>query len=256
MLVFPQPTTGAAALHPVIRKHATRTVANVLGDGRTVVFADPDAGIREWELRATGLTLEEWTAIEDAVPGRVGKVYGVHISGSGGQPAAAQRGVRRAGVGQRSTDSADAGSRRPTGNHAGDAGGQRGLGCGRGSTDAGGAGEFPVRAQRVGENDGWIKRDALGNDSRRECDTQYRADEPVDTSFPGNQSGVKYGQRGVRGAAGCRRVGGLVRDATAGAARRVGLQENRSERRCVRKRAVCRGRSDCDCARGRMCSMR
>jgi hypothetical protein len=73
MLVFPQPTTGAAALHPVIRKHATRTVANVLSDGSTVVFADPDAGIREWELRATGLTLEEWTAIEalfQAVSGR------------------------------------------------------------------------------------------------------------------------------------------------------------------------------------------
>jgi hypothetical protein len=64
MLVFPQVTTGASAVYPVTRKVTTRTVMNALGDGSTVVFADPDAERREWELRAGGLTLEEWTAIE------------------------------------------------------------------------------------------------------------------------------------------------------------------------------------------------
>jgi hypothetical protein len=74
MLVFPQLTTGAAAVYPVFRKYVTRTVVNALGDGNTVMFADPDAGMREWELRAAGLTLEEWTAIEtlfQAVSGRL-----------------------------------------------------------------------------------------------------------------------------------------------------------------------------------------
>jgi hypothetical protein len=73
VLVFPQLTTGAPALYPVVRKNTVRTVANTLGDGSTVVFADPDAAVREWELRAAGLTLVEWTAIEalfQAVSGR------------------------------------------------------------------------------------------------------------------------------------------------------------------------------------------
>lgn len=64
MLVFPQLTTGSSALYPVTRQNLTRTVVNILGDGSRVVFADPDAGEREWVLRAAGLTLEEWTAIE------------------------------------------------------------------------------------------------------------------------------------------------------------------------------------------------
>jgi len=45
-----------------------------MGDGSRVVFADIDAGIQEWDVRATGLTLEEWTAIEtlfQAVSGRL-----------------------------------------------------------------------------------------------------------------------------------------------------------------------------------------
>ena len=37
---------------------------NTLGDGRTDVFADPDAAMTAWELRATALTLAEWNAIE------------------------------------------------------------------------------------------------------------------------------------------------------------------------------------------------
>ena len=73
MLVFPQLATGAAVLYPVTRRNVTRTVVNALGDGSTVVFGDPDAGTREWELQATGLTLNEWTAIDtlfQAVMGR------------------------------------------------------------------------------------------------------------------------------------------------------------------------------------------
>ncbi len=73
MLVFPQLATGASAVYPVTRTNVTRTVVNALGDGSTVVFGDPDAGLREWELRATGLSLSEWTAIDtlfQAVMGR------------------------------------------------------------------------------------------------------------------------------------------------------------------------------------------
>lgn len=75
MLVFPQLTTGAAALYPVARKYTARTVVNTLGDGSTVVFSDPDGAVREWEVRAIGLTLAEWTAIEalfQSVSGRLG----------------------------------------------------------------------------------------------------------------------------------------------------------------------------------------
>ena len=64
MLVFPQLASGSAAMYPVLRKNVTRTVVNVLSDGSAVVFADPDAASREWELRPIGLTLEEATAIE------------------------------------------------------------------------------------------------------------------------------------------------------------------------------------------------
>jgi hypothetical protein len=64
MLVFPQIVTGGSALYPVTRHSVQRTAVNTLGDGRTDVFADPDAAMAAWELRATGLTLAEWNAIE------------------------------------------------------------------------------------------------------------------------------------------------------------------------------------------------
>ncbi len=64
MPVFPQLTTGAASLYPVTRKYQARTVVNSLADGSSVVFPDPDAAVRHWELRAAGLTLAEWSAIE------------------------------------------------------------------------------------------------------------------------------------------------------------------------------------------------
>ena len=64
MLVFPQLVTGASALYPVTTKSLQRTVQNVLADGSTVVLADPDAAAMAWELHASGMTLEEWNAIE------------------------------------------------------------------------------------------------------------------------------------------------------------------------------------------------
>ena len=64
MLVFPQLLTGASALYPVTKTSIQRTVVNTLGDGSTVVFADPDAAATGWELHASGMTLAEWTAIE------------------------------------------------------------------------------------------------------------------------------------------------------------------------------------------------
>jgi hypothetical protein len=64
MLVFPQLMTGASALYPVTKTSIQRTVVNALGDGSTVVFSDPDAAALAWELHASGMTLEEWTAIE------------------------------------------------------------------------------------------------------------------------------------------------------------------------------------------------
>jgi len=64
MLVFPQIVTGGSALYPVTRHAVQRTAVNTLGDGRTDVFADPNAAMAAWELRAMGLTLAEWSAIE------------------------------------------------------------------------------------------------------------------------------------------------------------------------------------------------
>ena len=73
MLVFPQLTTGAAALYPVTRQSALRTVVNTLSDGSTVVYSDPDAAQTMWELAAKGLTAAEWNSIEalfEAVAGQ------------------------------------------------------------------------------------------------------------------------------------------------------------------------------------------
>jgi hypothetical protein len=64
MLVFPQLATGASALYPVIKRQGTRTVVNQMGDGSTVIFADDDAALVQWELHAVGLTGAEWNAID------------------------------------------------------------------------------------------------------------------------------------------------------------------------------------------------
>jgi hypothetical protein len=75
MLVFPQLSSGAAALYPVRRRRRARTVRNVLRDGRAVVYSDPDWARIEWDLDATGWTETEWAAVEAlflAVEGRRG----------------------------------------------------------------------------------------------------------------------------------------------------------------------------------------
>jgi len=73
MLVFPQLVTGAAALYPLTKRLARRTVFNDLSDGSTVFLEDPDAPALDWEIRAKGLTAAEGAAIEalfDATGGR------------------------------------------------------------------------------------------------------------------------------------------------------------------------------------------
>ena len=64
MLVFPQLSTGAPALYPLMKTSRRRTVVNTLGDGSTDLYADADAASLGWELHATGLTAAEWGAIE------------------------------------------------------------------------------------------------------------------------------------------------------------------------------------------------
>lgn len=65
MLVFPQLTTGSAALYPIRRRRSARTVRNELRDGATVVYRDPDWVRTEWELEAAGWTAAEWAAVEE-----------------------------------------------------------------------------------------------------------------------------------------------------------------------------------------------
>ena len=64
MLVFPQLTTGGAALYPLIRQRAARTVLNTMPDGHTVGYSDAGAAQTQWELHAAGLTAAEWNAME------------------------------------------------------------------------------------------------------------------------------------------------------------------------------------------------
>ena len=64
MLVFPQLVTGASALYPLKKTSIQRSAVNTLGDGTTVVFADPDGAALGWELHASGLTAAEASAIE------------------------------------------------------------------------------------------------------------------------------------------------------------------------------------------------
>jgi hypothetical protein len=73
MLVFPQLSTGTAAVYPVVRRNYTRSVVNVLSDGSIDLYHDPDGDRREWELQGQGLTGAECAAIDalfTAVRGR------------------------------------------------------------------------------------------------------------------------------------------------------------------------------------------
>lgn len=75
MAVFPQLTTGAAALYPLRRSRRRRSVINTLGDGSQVRYSDPDFSETRWRLEAVGLNGEEWGAIETLfadVHGRLG----------------------------------------------------------------------------------------------------------------------------------------------------------------------------------------
>jgi hypothetical protein len=64
MAVFPQLTTGAAALYPLRRSRRRRSVINTLGDGSQLRYSDPDLSETQWRLEAVGLSGEEWGAIE------------------------------------------------------------------------------------------------------------------------------------------------------------------------------------------------
>jgi hypothetical protein len=64
MAVFPQLTTGAAALYPLRRSRRRRSVINTLGDGSQVTYSDPDLAETRWQLEAVGLNAAEWGAIE------------------------------------------------------------------------------------------------------------------------------------------------------------------------------------------------
>lgn len=64
MAVFPQLTTGAAALYPLRRSRRRRSVINTLGDGSQVTYSDPDLAETGWQLEAVGLNVAEWGAIE------------------------------------------------------------------------------------------------------------------------------------------------------------------------------------------------
>ncbi len=67
MLVFPQLSTGASALYPVVKRRMKRTVVNVLGDGSKDIYADSDFALVEWELRPKGLTGAEWNTIDSLI---------------------------------------------------------------------------------------------------------------------------------------------------------------------------------------------
>lgn len=56
MLVFPQLSTGTVAMYPLRRTVRRRTVQNVMADGSSVVYGDPDFGVKQWDLEAVGLS--------------------------------------------------------------------------------------------------------------------------------------------------------------------------------------------------------
>jgi hypothetical protein len=65
MLCFPQLSTGSAAQYPIVRRRRTRSIVNETPGGGRVTFPDSAAESLEWELALSGLTTQEWTAIED-----------------------------------------------------------------------------------------------------------------------------------------------------------------------------------------------
>jgi hypothetical protein len=65
MLYYPQLSTGAVAQYPLRRSALTRSIINLLPDGSAVKLADPDARAERWELRYSGLSDSERTAVEE-----------------------------------------------------------------------------------------------------------------------------------------------------------------------------------------------
>ena len=188
MLVFPQLATGASALYPVTRRNVTRTVVNALGDGSTVVLGDPDAGMREWELRATGLTLNEWTAIDtlfQAVTGRFATFTFLDPFGN--------LLLRSEEFGDPAWDNSPliqltAGVSDPLGTTRATQVVNAGSAAGAGGADAGRTWELPIHAERVGEDDGRIERHSIRNDLGGKRDAEYRLDEPVEAGFVGRRA--------------------------------------------------------------------
>ena len=75
MLYFPQLTTGATSQLPCTKRILQRTVVNEQHAGQTIKLFDPGACAVEWQMRLSGLALEEWAAIDalfEAVEGRLG----------------------------------------------------------------------------------------------------------------------------------------------------------------------------------------
>src|SRR5260370_40961622 len=64
MVGCPQISNGALAVYPVTKGIVQRAVVNLIEDGRSDVLSGPDAVCIGWELRPSGLTRAEWTAIE------------------------------------------------------------------------------------------------------------------------------------------------------------------------------------------------
>jgi hypothetical protein len=75
MLYFPQLITGATSQLPCTKKIFQRTIVNSEPNGGTVKLFDPGACAVEWDMQLSGLTLEEWTALDalfEATEGRLG----------------------------------------------------------------------------------------------------------------------------------------------------------------------------------------
>jgi hypothetical protein len=64
MLYFPQLMTGTAAQLPCTKRVLQRTVANEQPDGGVIKVFDPGGYRVQWDMQLSGLTSEEWSAIE------------------------------------------------------------------------------------------------------------------------------------------------------------------------------------------------
>ena len=150
MLVFPQLVTGASALYPVTLKSIQRTVVNVLGDGSTVVFADPDAAATGWELHASGMTLAEWTAIESLFVAASGMWQTFTFLDPTGNLLEQSENFGAGAWTNGALIELTTGVADPLGTTRATAGDQCGRGRGERRADFGGAGEFSILPECVG----------------------------------------------------------------------------------------------------------